>query len=58
MSSSSFYSYFKEFSGMSPMQYQKQFRLQKARQLLFTDELNSAEASLQVGYGNPSHFSR
>ncbi|UFT99566.1 AraC family transcriptional regulator [Radiobacillus kanasensis] len=58
MSSSSFYSYFKEVTGMSPIQYQKQLRLQEARRLLFTEELNAAEASFQVGYESPSHFSR
>lgn len=58
MSSSSFYSYFKEVTGMSPIQYQKLLRLQEARRLLFNNELNAAEASYQVGYESPSHFSR
>ncbi|QDP42042.1 AraC family transcriptional regulator [Radiobacillus deserti] len=58
MSTSSFYNYFKEVTGMSPIQYQKQLRLQEARRLLFTEELNAAEASFQVGYESPSHFSR
>ncbi|WP_117149380.1 MULTISPECIES: AraC family transcriptional regulator [Paraliobacillus] len=58
MSASSFYSYFKEVTGMSPIQYQKQLRLQEARRLLFIGELNAAEASFHVGYESPSHFSR
>ncbi|MEI3611363.1 helix-turn-helix transcriptional regulator [Pseudogracilibacillus sp. SO30301A] len=58
MSFSSFYSYFKEVTGMSPIQYQKQLRLQEARRLLFTEELNAAEVSFQVGYESPSHFNR
>lgn len=58
MSLSSFYSYFKEVTGMSPIQYQKLLRLQEARRLLFTEELNAAEASYRVGYESPSHFSR
>ncbi|MGN8647777.1 AraC family transcriptional regulator [Gracilibacillus sp. HCP3S3_G5_1] len=58
MSSSSLYHYFKEVTGMSPIQYQKQIRLQEARRLLLTENLEAAEAAFQVGYESPSHFSR
>ncbi|WP_245902248.1 AraC family transcriptional regulator [Gracilibacillus dipsosauri] len=58
MSSSSLYHYFKEATGMSPIQYQKQIRLQEARRLLLTENLEAAEAAFQVGYESPSHFSR
>lgn len=58
MSSSSFYYHFKEVTGMSPIQYQKQLRLQEARRLLLTENLEAAEAAFQVGYESPSHFSR
>ncbi|MFS0673252.1 AraC family transcriptional regulator N-terminal domain-containing protein [Ornithinibacillus sp. 179-J 7C1 HS] len=58
MSSSSLYNYFKEATGMSPIQYQKQLRLQEARRLLLTENLEVAEAAFQVGYESPSHFSR
>lgn len=58
MSTSSFYSYFKEVTGMSPIQYQKQLRLQEARRLLFAGSMEAAEAAFQVGYESPSHFSR
>ncbi|MDQ0230186.1 AraC family transcriptional regulator [Metabacillus malikii] len=58
MSPSSFYSYFKKVTGMSPIQYQKQLRLQEARRLLLTENLEAAEAAFQVGYESPSHFSR
>lgn len=58
MSASSFYNYFKEVTGMSPIQYQKQLRLQEARRLLFAENLDAAEAAFQVGYESPSHFSR
>jgi len=58
MSSSSFYSHFKEVTGMSPIQFQKQLRLQEARRLLLTENLEAAEAAFQVGYESPSHFSR
>lgn len=58
MSASSFYSYFKEVTRMSPIQYQKQLRLQEARRLLFAESMEAAEAAFQVGYESPSHFSR
>ncbi|WP_139785656.1 AraC family transcriptional regulator [Cytobacillus gottheilii] len=58
MSSSSFYSHFKDVTGMSPIQYQKQLRLQEARRLLLTENMEAAEAAFQVGYESPSHFSR
>ncbi|MEK4909172.1 AraC family transcriptional regulator N-terminal domain-containing protein [Niallia sp. FSL M8-0099] len=58
MSTSSFYYHFKEVTGMSPIQYQKQLRLQEARRLLLTENMEAAEAAFQVGYESPSHFSR
>ncbi|CAM4294041.1 AraC family transcriptional regulator [Paenibacillus tarimensis] len=58
MSASSLYSYFREVTGMSPIQYQKQLRLQEARRLLHIEGLGAAEAAYQVGYESPSHFSR
>lgn len=58
MSSSSFYNHFKGVTGLSPIQYQKQLRLQEARRLLLTENMEAAEAAFQVGYESPSHFSR
>ncbi|MDU0202128.1 helix-turn-helix domain-containing protein [Paenibacillus sp. MAH-36] len=58
MSASTLYDYFKEVTGMSPIQYQKQIRLQAARRLLLTETAEAAEAAFQVGYESPSHFSR
>ncbi|MBD1383585.1 AraC family transcriptional regulator [Bacillus sp. IB182487] len=58
MSSSSLYHYFKEVTGMSPIQFQKHLRLQEARRLLFSGSIDAAEAAIQVGYESPSHFSR
>ncbi|GAA4702921.1 AraC family transcriptional regulator [Brevibacillus fulvus] len=58
MSTSSLYEYFKKVTGMSPIQYQKQIRLQEARRLLFSESIDAAEAAFQVGYESPSHFSR
>ncbi len=58
MSSSSLYRHFKEVTAMTPIQYQKQFRLQEARRLLLTQSTNVADVAFQVGYESPSQFSR
>lgn len=58
MSPSSLYTHFKDVTGMSPIKYQKQIRLQEARRLLMTDQLDAADAGFRVGYESPSHFSR
>ncbi|MEN1988061.1 AraC family transcriptional regulator [Paenibacillus hubeiensis] len=58
MSASSLYDYFKEVTGMSPIRFQKQIRLQEARRLLLSGSIDAAEAAFQVGYESPSHFSR
>lgn len=58
MSPSSLYYYFKKITAMSPLQYQKRLRLQEARRLLLSDQIEAAEAAFQVGYESPSHFSR
>lgn len=58
MSSSSFYHYFKEYTGLSPIQYKKSVQLHKARQLMLTEGMNVADAGFEVGYNSPSHFNR
>lgn len=58
MSVSSFYHHFKAVTAMSPLQYQKQIRLQEARRLMLGEGLNASSAGYQVGYNDPSHFSR
>ena len=58
MSSSSFYQHFKDFTGMTPLQFQKQLRLQEARRLMLGEDLNASTAGYRVGYDDPSHFSR
>jgi AraC-like DNA-binding protein len=58
MSVSGFHAYFKKVTAMSPLQFQKQLRLQEARRLMLTDRLNAAEAGYRVGYDDASHFSR
>jgi AraC-like DNA-binding protein len=41
---------------MSPLQFQKQLRLQEARRLMLSDSLDAAEAGYHVGYEDASPF--
>ncbi len=43
---------------MSPVQFQKQIRLQEARRLMLGEDLDVASAGFRVGYEDPSYFSR
>jgi len=58
MSSSGFHHHFKAITDMSPLQFQKQLRLQEARRLMLGESLDAASAGFRVGYYDPSHFSR
>jgi len=58
MSPSSFHKHFKEITTLSPLQFQKELRLQEARRLLRVEGLDAATAAFRVGYESPSHFSR
>ncbi len=58
MSVSGLHHHFKAATGMSPLQFQKQFRLQEARWLLLAGEVDAATAGYRVGYDDASHFSR
>lgn len=58
MSTATFHRHFKELTTISPLQFQKQLRLQEARRLLFTERADAKEAAYQVGYESPTQFSR
>jgi AraC-like DNA-binding protein len=58
MSVSVFHHHFKSVTAMSPLQYQKQIRLQEARRLMLGEGLDAASAGFRVGYEDPSYFSR
>ncbi|EFU40983.1 transcriptional regulator, AraC family protein [Paenibacillus vortex V453] len=58
MSVSSFHRHFKEVTAMSPLQFQKQLRLQEARRLLLSESADAADVAFRVGYESPSQFSR
>ena len=58
MSVSGFHHHFKEVTAMSPLQFQKQLRLQEARRLMLGEDLDAASAGYRVGYGDAAHFTR
>ncbi|MEO3884714.1 AraC family transcriptional regulator [Nonomuraea sp. B5E05] len=58
MSVSAFYRNFHAVTAMSPIQFQKQIRLQEARLLLAVHPNDVTGVCHRVGYDNPSQFSR
>ncbi|MBS7807318.1 AraC family transcriptional regulator [Variovorax sp. PCZ-1] len=58
MSDSSFHKHFKDVTGTTPLQFQKDLRLIQAKVLL--KEMGNAvsDAAFAVGYESPAHFSR
>lgn len=58
MSPSAMHSWFRAVTSMSPLQYQKQLRLQEARRMLLSEALDAATVSHRVGYESASQFSR
>ena len=58
MSASAFHRSFHAVTALSPIQFQKQIRLQKSRLLLLTGESDVATAGFRVGYESASQFSR
>jgi AraC-like DNA-binding protein len=53
MSVSGFHHHFKSVTMMSPLQFQKQIRLQEARRLMLGEDLDAASAGFRVGYEDP-----
>jgi len=58
MSVSGFHHHFKSVTAMSPLQFQKQLRLQEARRLMLGENLDATSAAYHVGYDDASHFNR
>lgn len=58
MSVSGFHHHFKSVTAMSPLQFQKQIRLQEARRLMMGEDLNVTTAGVRVGYEDSAYFSR
>jgi AraC-like DNA-binding protein len=58
MGVSTLHHHFRVLTAMSPLQYQKQLRLQAARGRMLMDGLDAASAAFEVGYESASQFSR
>ena len=57
-SKTTFHRHFRTVTAMSPLQYQKRWRLNEAKRLMLMESLDAAAAALQVGYESASQFSR
>ncbi len=49
---------FKAVTSFTPLQYVKQLRLQDARRLVVSTEMDAAAVAMTIGYDSPSQFSR
>ena len=58
MGVTTFHRQFKEITGLSPIQFQKQLRLLEARKLLVFSDHSVSDAAFKVGYVSPSQFNR
>ena len=58
MSPSSLHAHFKAITHLTPLEYQKQLRLQEARRLMLVGNATASAAGFAVGYESPSQFSR
>ena len=58
MSSSAFFEQFRAVTGTSPLQYQKELRLLRARDELQTSSAKVSEIAFSVGYESSAQFSR
>jgi AraC-like DNA-binding protein len=58
MSRASLHRHFLAITGLSPLQYHKQLRLQEARQLLLAGDHRASDVAFAVGYESASQFSR
>ncbi|MGH8233678.1 MAG: AraC family transcriptional regulator N-terminal domain-containing protein [Rhodanobacteraceae bacterium] len=58
MSPSSLHEHFRAVTAMTPLQFQKQLRLQDARSLMLVQDIDVMTAAFRVGYESPSQFTR
>lgn len=58
MSPSSLHEHFRAVTAMTPLQFQKQLRLQDARSLMLVQDIDATTAAFRVGYESPTQFSR
>ncbi len=58
MGMSTLHHHFRALTAMSPLQYQKQLRLQAPRERMLIEGLDAASAAFNVGYESASQFNR
>lgn len=58
MGVSTMHHHFRALTSMSPLQYQKQLRLQAARTRMLMDHVDAATVAFEVGYESPTQFNR
>jgi len=58
MGVSTLHHHFRMLTAMSPLQYQKQLRLQSARNLMLNNGHDAASAAFEVGYESATQFNR
>jgi AraC-like DNA-binding protein len=58
MAVSTLHHHFRALTTMSPLQYQKQIRLQAARARMLADDVDAATVAFEVGYESASQFNR
>jgi AraC-like DNA-binding protein len=57
MSHKTFYKKFKSLTGVVPVEFVRDMRLQRAKQLLDSSQYNISEVAYTVGFSNPKYFS-
>ncbi|MBO9660353.1 MAG: response regulator, partial [Chitinophagaceae bacterium] len=57
MSRTTFYKKFKSLTAMTPVEFVRDFRLEKARQYLEAGDNNVSEVAYLTGFSNPNYFS-
>lgn len=58
MSLSTFHRYFKDITGLSPLQFHKQLRLYEAQRLMLLEDRKASRALTTVGYESETQFNR
>ncbi|MNP55679.1 HTH-type transcriptional activator RhaS [compost metagenome] len=58
MSSSTFRQHFRTITGLSPLQYLKNLRLQDARHWMLYEGIDAGNAAIRVGYESVTQFNR